>query len=291
MISESVGVAGANRSADVKQVQQLLNGFAARLQIQPLAEDGDCGPATRAAIKAFQQDVVGMDIPDGRIDPGGRTWTSLTAAPSPGSGDTPLPTGDALTTLLTPGPRTPLRPADFATAAASLDCDVAAIQAVAKVESARAAFDDLGRPTILYERHLFRRFTKGKFDNRPDLSNPEAGGYGKFSEQYGKLQRAYKLDEEAALKACSWGMFQILGSNHRAAGFETVSPYVKAMCQTELDQLNAFVSFIRNNAGMHAGLRQHDWETFARLYNGPAFHKNRYDERMADAHRQLSGGH
>jgi hypothetical protein len=192
--------------------------------------------------------------------------------------------------LLAPGPRTALVEADFTAAASSLGCDVNAIRAVAKVESARAAFDDRGRPTILYERHLFRRMTGGQFDNQPDLSNRESGGYGTFASQYGKLERAYALDPNAALKACSWGMFQILGMNHQDAGFGTVVDYVKAMCQTETDHLRAFVNFIKANSGMQAALRARDWAGFARRYNGPAYHKNRYDERMADAYRQL-GGH
>jgi peptidoglycan hydrolase-like protein with peptidoglycan-binding domain len=289
MITASVGVAGANRSADVKLVQDRLNRFAARLQIEPLAVDGDCGPATRTAIIAFQQDVVGMEAPDGRIDPGGRTWKSLDVPATAPTASTPLSAAGPLAAVLTPGPRTPLAPSDFTAAANALGCDSKAIRAVAKVESARAAFDDLGRPTILYERHLFRRMTGGRFDSQPDLSNPEAGGYGTFASQYGKLERAYALDPDAALKACSWGMFQILGMNFRDAGFAAVVDYVKAMCQTEGEHLKAFVSFIKANPAMQAALRARDWAAFARNYNGPAYHKNRYDERMADAFQQLGG--
>jgi hypothetical protein len=288
MIASAVGVGGANRAADVRIVQERLNRFADGLQIELLAVDGDCGPATRSAIVAFQQGVVGMEAPDGRIDPGGRTWKALDTHPA--ADESPATDPGPLSKLLTPGPRTPLAQADFVAAAASLGCDVHAIRAVAKVESSRAAFDDRGRPTILYERHLFRRFTGGQFDAQPDLSNRESGGYGKFSAQYGKLQRAYDLDREAALKACAWGMFQILGSNHKAAGFTRVVGFVKAMCNAEADHLQAFVKFVKANNGMKTALRKHDWPAFARLYNGPAFHINRYDERMAEAHREL-GGH
>ena len=289
MITASVGAAGANRPPDVRLVQERLNRFAGRLQIAPLAVDGDCGPATRAAIIAFQQDVVGMEAPDGRIDPGGRTWSHLDGPTAQPPVSAPPPTAGPFAALLTPGPRTPLVGTDFQAAAAALGCEVNAIRAVAKVETSRTPFDDLGRPTILYERHLFRRLTGGRFDDHPDLSNPEAGGYGTFASQYGKLERAYALAPEPALKACSWGMFQILGMNHQAAGFGNVVDYVKAMCRTEAEHLKAFVNFIKANSVMQQALRGHDWETFARLYNGPAFHKNRYDEKMADAFHQLGG--
>jgi hypothetical protein len=287
MITASVGVGGANRKPDVKNVQERLNRFVQRLEIEPLAMDGDCGPRTRAAIVAFQDDVVGMDVADGRVDPGGRTWQRLDAAPGQAPAPTPRPAAGPLAALLAPGLRTPLATADFMHAATTLRCDVAAIRAVAAVESSRKAFDDLGRPTILYERHLFHRLTKGAFDQRaPDLSNPESGGYGTFASQYGKLERAYALDADAALMACSWGAFQILGQNFRAAGFSTVVDYVRAMCQTEGDHLRAFVRFIQAHTAMHAALRDHDWTTFATLYNGPQFHKNHYDTRMQDAYEE-----
>ena len=290
MISASVGIGGLNRNEDVRQVQERLNRFVARLQLEPLGVDGDCGPKTRAAIAAFQHDVVGIEIPDGRVDPGEPTWQKLDAPPGPAPAPTPRPQMGPLATLLAPGPRTPLADADFTAAAAKLACDVAAIRAVAKVESSRSPFDDLGRPTILYERHLFDRLTGGRFRGQhPDLSNPEAGGYGTFASQYGKLERAYALDADAALKACSWGMFQILGENHVDAGFGTVADYVKAMCQTAAEHLKAFVSFILANPGMHTALRNRDWAGFARRYNGPAFHKNNYDVRMADAFREVGG--
>ncbi|MDD4881534.1 MAG: N-acetylmuramidase domain-containing protein [Gallionellaceae bacterium] len=70
----------------------------------------------------------------------------------------------------------------------------------------------------MYERHYFHRLTNGKYSKKhPDISNSLSGGYGKFSAQYGKLERAFNLDPEAALKSASWGRFQIMGNNHQAA--------------------------------------------------------------------------
>jgi peptidoglycan hydrolase-like protein with peptidoglycan-binding domain len=77
-IQESVGNKGANKSTDVKTVQELLNLNIAKIKpVQPLAVDGDPGPLTIGAIEAFQSKVVGMTRPDGRVDPRGKTLDKL----------------------------------------------------------------------------------------------------------------------------------------------------------------------------------------------------------------------
>ncbi len=67
----------------------------------------------------------------------------------------------------------PLGDQAMAEAAQALGCEVAAVRAVAEVESRGSGFDAQGRPTILYERHVFARNTapKGRFNAQfPDIS-------------------------------------------------------------------------------------------------------------------------
>jgi hypothetical protein len=80
----SVGVGGANKSADVLKVQQLLNGVAPDDggPVPPLAEDGIDGPKTNAAIKKFQT-RQGVKV-DSRVDPNGPTINRLNDASTPG---------------------------------------------------------------------------------------------------------------------------------------------------------------------------------------------------------------
>ena len=87
MISKSVGIGGVNKPDDLAGVQGLLNGFVKRLESPTLEVDGDCGHKTRAAISAFQDDVVGMEAPDGRDDAGnGFYWgANLTVGATPGA--------------------------------------------------------------------------------------------------------------------------------------------------------------------------------------------------------------
>lgn len=184
--------------------------------------------------------------------------------------------------------------ADFEAAASRLGCEVAAIRAVAEVEAGRhGAFLDSGEPVILFERHKFSAATGGRFDkSHPHLSNPKPGGYGSVSRQHFRLQEAVALDREAALKSTSWGLFQILGSNFEAAGFGSVQAFVTAMIQGGVRaHLEAFVSFILADRQLLVAIRELDWRTFARIYNGPGYARNRYDTRLAEAHeRALRGG-
>jgi len=75
--------------------------------------------------------------------------------------------------------------------------DAACIWTVVEVETAGLAqgfgFRLDRRPQILFERHIFRKYTNDRFDTEaPDISGP-AGGYGSLSEQYFKLEKALSL--------------------------------------------------------------------------------------------------
>lgn len=72
-IGSSVGRDGMNRPDDVIAVQNLLLARGYRIG----RADGICGDNTKAAIVTFQSGFLRR--PDGRVDPGGRTWRMLNA--------------------------------------------------------------------------------------------------------------------------------------------------------------------------------------------------------------------
>ena len=77
-ITGSVGRGGDNLAGDARVVQALLNCNLGRMSdVGRLSVDGNIGPASLHAIRAFQRQVLGAAAPDGRIDPGGRTIASL----------------------------------------------------------------------------------------------------------------------------------------------------------------------------------------------------------------------
>ena len=279
----AVGNHKPNLRSDVRSVQRLLNKQALATHVT-LVEDGVYGPRTQSAILAFQRKVLGIDLPDGVVDVHGITIlrlqsTKIAAKLAP----PPVPTAQE-------GKLQALSNGDYIDAAATLLCEVAAIQAVAAVETgSQGAFDSQGRPTILFERHIFSRLTSHVYDKtHPDISNKKAGGYGTFGEQYDRLNRAYKLDPDAALESASWGAFQIMGSNYKLVKFDSVNSFVAAMRRSIRDHLSAFVNFIRSNPKLLAAIGEKNWRTFARIYNGPKYHKNNYDTNLAKQYAHFS---
>lgn len=176
-------------------------------------------------------------------------------------------------------------------AAEDLGCELAAIQAVAEVESRGAPFLSApdNRPKILYERHIFSRLTGRRFDgNHAEVSNRKPGGYEGGAAEYPRLEQAIALDRQAALKSASWGKFQIMGFNCKTCGFQDVEDFVEAMCDSEEAHLQAFVGFVQANK-LDRALRARDWRAFAKGYNGPNFAKNKYDTKMASAYKKYAG--
>ena len=181
-----------------------------------------------------------------------------------------------------------LQECDFVTAANLLGCEIAAVKAVAEVESSGGGFQADGKPKILFERHYFHRLTNGRYSAKNwDISNPKAGGYGLSSAQHERLERAAKLDREAALQSASWGKFQIMGSHWKSLGYSSLQEFINAMYASETEHLMAFVKFVKVN-GLADELKRKDWAGFARGYNGPAYAKNKYDQKMKAAYDKFS---
>lgn len=185
-------------------------------------------------------------------------------------------------------------PSDLALTRASklLGCDLPIIKAVAHVESGTyGAFHANGEPVILFEPHWFSQLTGGKYDwmkmpiellegvnaNASNqtrwrtISRPHwtATTYGPLALQHVKLRFAATLDREAALQACSWGLFQVLGVNYKLAGHSTLQSFINAAYRSPEDHLYMFVNFILSIPKLTAAIRAKDWRTFTYHYNGP----------------------
>jgi hypothetical protein len=204
---------------------------------------------------------------------------------------TGAPTGAAPPAGFAGGDVALLTSADYHMAAQALGCSLAAIRAVAEVEAAGGGFFQDGRPKILFEAHLFSRFTKRRYDaTHPAISSPtwNRALYRRGPAEYDRLNQAVALDRRMALQAASWGKFQILGMHFARCGHPTVDAFVAAMCASERRQLEAFVRFIRADAKMHAALVERRWDVFAYRYNGAGYKANKYDTKMAAAYAKFA---
>lgn len=179
---------------------------------------------------------------------------------------------------------------DYLRAASRLRCEVAAIRAVCEVEAPRGGFFPDGTPATLFEGHKFSAFTGGIYDEpHPEISYPTwtREHYGNWEREKERLAEAIRLDREAALKSASWGKFQIMGFNHKAAGFPSVQKFVNAMYEGEGAQLDAFVNFVLHEK-LDDELRERRWADFSRRYNGPGFEKNKYHVKLAQAFERFA---
>jgi len=183
----------------------------------------------------------------------------------------------------------------FKQSAAALQVEPAVIKAVAKVESGGSGFLPDGKPVILFEPHVFWKELR-KIDIDPtrykgeyaDILYPVWGTrpYGGSSKQYARLERAAKINREAALASASWGKFQIMGFNWRMCKCSSLQQFINAMYKSEDEHLRLFTNYILS-ANLDDELRNKDWKGFARGYNGPLYYKNSYDKKLAAAYKSF----
>ena len=179
---------------------------------------------------------------------------------------------------------------DFEVAAFQLECEVAAIKAVAEVETAGNGFLDDGRAKILFEGHIFHKYTKGAYAaTHPTICYPSwtSKFYKGGAAEYARLSEAEALNRTAARMSASYGRFQIMGFNFPICGFANVDDFYNAMQESEGAQLQAFCEYIRHN-NLDSALRNHDWARLAKGYNGPEYWKNNYDKKLAAAYAKYA---
>ncbi len=173
---------------------------------------------------------------------------------------------------------------DIAAIATMLGCSVKQVRAVAKVESAGSGFDTVGRPKMLYERHLFHRLTNGKWSTA-SFSNGVPGGYS--DDSWAKLGDACAHDPEAAFSACSWGKFQVLGTHWSKLGYDSPFELAHTCVSNELAHYTLLARYVRT-FGLTGAIRRlstdpADCRDFASGYNGPGYKRFSYDKKLAEA--------
>lgn len=163
------------------------------------------------------------------------------------------------------------------------------IHALIEVEAAGSGFDSQGRVKALYEPHIAYKYSSGGTRQMlvsAGLAYPNwKRDYPKDS--YSRILQAAEIDQTVALKATSWGLGQIMGFNHRDAGYVSPEAMVAAFADSEAAQLEAMIDFIIANK-LDDELRRHDWRGFARGYNGEGYEANGYHIKLAASYLKWS---
>lgn len=183
---------------------------------------------------------------------------------------------------------------DICKAAELLGVEPCVVQAVVEVESGGSGFLPDGRTKILFEGHVFwKELQKRAIDptpltaRYPNIIYPkwDRSQYKGGAHEWERLNTAALVNKEAALCSASYGLFQIMGFNHRAAGFDSVQAFVDAQKESEARQLESFCAYMRSEGLIHF-LLERDWAGFARRYNGPGYAANQYDVKLRRAYER-----
>lgn len=183
---------------------------------------------------------------------------------------------------------------DIRKAAELIGVEPCAVQAVVDVESGGSGFLPDGRTKILFEGHVFwKELQKRGIDpaplapKYPNVIYPkwDRSQYKGGAAEWERLNTAALVNKEAALCSASYGLFQIMGFNHRAAGFDSVQAFVDAQKESEAMQLQSFCAFMRSE-GLVLFLVGRDWAGFARRYNGSGYAANQYDVKLRRAYER-----
>lgn len=181
-------------------------------------------------------------------------------------------------------------------AARHLGVETAALAAVASLESALQAeilISGTPQPLIRFEGHYFdRRLSASERETarRQGLSSATAGAIRNPPSQEARwalVNRAASINRAAAHEATSWGLGQVMGAHWSWLGYSSIDAFVAEARAGADGQLRLMTRYIIK-AGLVEALRKHDWPSFARGYNGPAYRQNDYDRKLARAYRQFT---
>ncbi len=185
---------------------------------------------------------------------------------------------------------TPLDLPDFEAAARKLGCAPATIHAIANAESAGAGFDAGGRLVILAEPHVFSELTLRAYDkSHSRWVYPKWIAYSRTDRPPADFDRhPYTYDQDArwnlvalwaelnldaAIGSFSAGRFQqLIGSTKPDRGWKllrmaSAEALYRKLANSEQDQLECLQIYFQANGALRA-LRENNWLTIARVYNG-----------------------
>lgn len=179
---------------------------------------------------------------------------------------------------------------DFQLVADELGIEVAAMKAVVIIEAGAQmkGFWAPGVPVVNFDPTMYRQYaSKAPSRDGDKAAKVPEGLTGYALKEWTQLTNARKKNLQGADMGTFWGMFQIGGFNYKLCKCESVQEFVDKMSYSELEQLELFAKFIEST-GMVKHLKNKDWASFSRAYNGPSYARRGYHTKMAKAYKRFS---
>lgn len=187
----------------------------------------------------------------------------------------------------------------IAAAATAAGIPTAGMLAIVEVETGGKPTEDDGRtPNFLFERHVFRRElaarqpAKLREAERLGLAIPKWDKATQYRDERSSAQRlallakARAVDEDCALRSCSWGLPQIMGNECAEVGFGSAVEMIDfLMVHGVAGHIELMIRFLKSRHLISA-IERGDWAYVALRYNGNGYAQNQYDVRLAAANRK-----
>ena len=186
--------------------------------------------------------------------------------------------------------------AEITKIAHKMGLEPATLLAVAEVESGgktSAIVNNRHEPLIRFEGHYFHRLLKGGQRTRAVNAGLAHSSAGRIKNPRGQVRRwallkkAIRINRIAALSSVSWGIGQVMGSHWQWLGYGSADALVQEARDGIAGQVRLMARFIQKS-GLVSKLKSSSWAAFARTYNGPAYRKNRYDQKLAAAYARYA---
>lgn len=165
------------------------------------------------------------------------------------------------------------------------------VAAVIEVESAGKVATP---PVILFEPHVFYRLLSESMRAIAVQRGLASEKWNKSlypktqTDRWNQFHLAAEIDKSAAIEATSFGVGQVLGQNWKSLGFASASDFFDHVTVGLDQQIDVMMRYIMVNK-LDDELRDGRWAAFARGYNGPAYAKNKYDTKLAEAAARYGG--
>jgi hypothetical protein len=160
-----------------------------------------------------------------------------------------------------------------------------ALMAVITVESSGVGFNPpTGKMIIRFEPSWFKKLCKTAGQHLDEAWNGTAGNQAK---EWQLFDSAFAIDPDKAMQATSVGMMQVMGFHFWELGFATVGAMWTYAKQSEENQVDLGMRFIKSEPALLNALKTKNWARFAYFYNGAKYKENDYDTKLLTAYNKF----